>query len=348
VEGMASSLNVIKNENELENLLTEPSPKLVDFMKELDGDIMILGAGGKMGPYIAGMAIKAIERAGVSKKVYAVSRFTNKSIMDKLISWGIETIAADLMDEAQLMSLPEVKNIIYAVGYKFGMKGKEPYVWALNTYLPGRVSEKFKNSRIVAISSGNVYPLVSIRTGGATEETEPEPVGEYAMTRLGGERIFQYFSIKYKIPMTIIRLNYAGELRYGVLVDIALAVYNRKPIDLRMGYVNTIWLGDACDIILRSFKLCSTPPYIINLTGPEIISVRWAAQEFGKLFGVEPIFVNEEEETALLNNASKAMQIFGYPRVTVKQMIDWIAYWIKSGNRLYNKPTYYWVRNGRF
>lgn len=338
----------IENENELENKLTEPSSELIDFMKKLDGDIMILGAGGKMGPYIAGMAIRAIRSAGVSKKVYAVSRFTNKDVKDKLASWGIEVIVADLMDESQLTSLPDVKNIVYAVGYKFGIKGKEPFVWALNTYLPGRVSEKFKESKIVVISSGNVYPLVSIRTGGATEDTPPEPVGEYAMTRLGGERIFQYFSIKYKTPMTLVRLNYAGELRYGVLVDIALWVYNKKPIDLRMGYVNTIWLGDACDMILRSFMLCSVPPSIVNLTGPETISVRWVAQEFGKRFGIEPIFANEEEETALLSNASKAFQIFGYPKVTLRQMIDWIAYWIKNKGKLYNKPTHYWIRNGRF
>jgi len=345
---MYSTTKPISSEEELEEVLTAPSSELVNFMRVLDGDIMILGAGGKMGPYITIMALKAVKEAGVSKKIYAVSTFSNMEIKKKLESYGAETISADLLNESELWGLPEVKNAIYAVGFKFGAKENEPYTWALNTYLPGRVSEKFKGSRIVVISSGNVYPLVSIRTGGATEDTPPEPVGEYAMTRLGGERIFQYFSNKYNIPMTIIRLNYAGELRYGVLVDIALRVYRKEPIDLTTGYVNTIWLGDACDMILRSFMLSSTPPTIINLTGPEIISVRWVAQEFGKLFGVDPIFVNEEAETALLSNASRAMQIFGYPRVSLRQMIEWIAYWIKSGGKLYDKPTHYWVRNGKY
>jgi nucleoside-diphosphate-sugar epimerase len=338
----------VESEEELEELLTRPTPQLVRLVASLDGDFEVLGAGGKMGPYMAVMLARAVKEAGAQKRVIAVSRFSDSRVRRYLEENGVEVVSADLLEDGALESLPYVKNVVFAAGYKFGSTGNEPAMWATNTYLPARVALRFKASRIVALSSGNVYPLVPIWSGGSREEDEPGPIGEYAMSRLGGERLLQYFSAKYKIPITIIRLNYAGELRYGVLVDIALAVYNERPIDLRMGYFNTIWLGDANDYILRSFSICSSPPTILNVTGPEIISVRWAAEEFGRIFGKRPIFVNKEEETALLNNASKVFQLFGYPRVPLRLMMEWVAHWIASGKRLYNKPTHYEVRDGRY
>ncbi|MEK3725988.1 NAD-dependent epimerase/dehydratase family protein [Paenibacillus sp. FSL H8-0034] len=257
-------------------------------------------------------------------------------------------LACDLLDDEQLQQLPDVKNIIYMAGNKFGTTGREHFTWAMNAYLPGRVAEKFRNSRIVVFSSGNIYPFTPVFQGGATEETSPAPLGEYGQSTLGRERVFEHFSHQYAIPMVIYRLNYAIDLRYGVLLEVARSVQSGKPIDVTMGHANCIWQGDANEIALRSLKVCTSPPNFINVTGPETMSMRWIAEQFGKRLDKEPVVIGEESDMALLNNASKSHQLFGYPRVSLLQMIDWIAQWVKEGGSTWNKPTHFQERDGKY
>ncbi len=338
----------MKNLKQLEQEILQPSVGLVKDMRDLEGDIMLLGVGGKMGPSLAALANQALEKAGKQNKVIGVSRFSEDTLQKQLEQQGIETIKADLLDHQQLHNLPDAKNIIFMAGTKFGTSGNESFTWAMNAYLPGMVAEKFKNSRIVAFSTGNVYPFVPVFSGGADESVSPGPVGEYAQSCLGRERMFEYFSKKYQIPTLIYRLNYAVDFRYGVLLEIAKSVLEEREIDLSTGHVNVIWQGDANEYALRALKLCDTPPRILNVTGPETVSVRWAAQEFGKMFDKTPVFVNEEQPTALLNNATAAHQAFGYPKVTLKQMIEILATWLTEGGKTINKPTYFQERKGAF
>lgn len=333
---------------ELENRLSTPSERLVEDIKNIKGDILILGVGGKMGPSLARLARRALDETGSDQRVIGVSRFSQGSLQEELEAAGVETIAADLTDEAELKQLPEVENVIYMVGKKFGTSGQEHMTWAMNSYLPGRVAKKFKKSRIVVFSSGNIYPFVPVFSGGATEDTVPGPLGEYAQSCLGRERIFEHFSRIYEIPMLIYRLNYAVEMRYGNLLEIARSVYQKKTIDLKMGHMNIIWQGDANEIAIRSLLHCNTPPKILNVTGPETISIRWAAEEFGRIFGAKPVFENEEESTALLNNASHSYQLFGYPSVSLMQMIEWTAEWVQLDGETLDKPTHFQVRSGNF
>ncbi|MBZ5858257.1 NAD-dependent epimerase/dehydratase family protein [Flavihumibacter profundi] len=328
--------------------LLEPSDALVADIKKLDGDIIILGAGGKMGPALAKLARKAIDKAGIPKKVTAVSRFSEPGLQNELELAGIETCSADLLDDGQLQQLPDAKNILYLAGQKFGTTGKEAYTWAMNVYLPGRVAEKYRHSRIVVFSTGNVYPLSAVSLGGLAEDHPPGPLGEYAQSCLGRERLFQYAAAKYATPLFIYRLNYAVDLSYGVLLEIAKSVNEGRPVDLGMGHVNVIWQGDANEIALRALLHCAVPPKIVNITGPETVSVRWAAQEFGKLFGKTPQFINEEKPTALLSNAAESFRLFGYPRVTLKQMIGLLAEWVNQGGKTINKPTHFQEREGQF
>ena len=231
---------------------------------------------------------------------------------------------------------------------KFGSTGDEGYTWAMNTYLPGRVAERFKSSRIVSFSSGNVYPFVPVTSGGATEETPTEPVGEYAISALGRERMFTHFSKVNGTPVALLRLNYAVEMRYGVLFDIGSKVFAREPVDVSMGNANVIWQGDANSVCLRSLLHASSPPLVLNLTGPETLSVRWVAREFGRHFGVTPEFTGEESPRALLNNAARCFQMFGYPTVSVAELIETTAQWIGAGGRALGKPTHFEVRDGKF
>jgi nucleoside-diphosphate-sugar epimerase len=333
---------------ELERKMTEPSVDLIRAASQLDGDLIILGVGGKMGPSLAMLAKNAIREAGGNQRVIGVSRFSTGTLRSRLEAAGIETIAADLLDDQQLQRLPKARNVIFMAGQKFGTTGREPYTWAMNTYLPGRVAEAFRHSRIVSYSTGNVYPLMPLCRGGATEETPVSPVGEYAQSCLGRERIFSYFSAAYNIPMLHFRLNYAIDMRYGVLLEVAKAVRDRQPIDLGMGHVNVIWQGDANDMAIRSLTLCETPPRVLNVTGPETVSVRWLAEQFAKRFAVDPVFVNQEQETALLSNAAEAHRLFGYPRVSLRQMIDWTVEWIEAGGEMLNKATRFQERKGEF
>ncbi|MEK6479522.1 NAD-dependent epimerase/dehydratase family protein [Catalinimonas sp. 4WD22] len=332
----------------LEEEILAPSQDLIDDMKSLDGDILILGVGGKMGPSLAILAKRALFASGKNNEVIGVSRFSDSKVQSELENKGITTLKADLLDEQALNSLPETKNIIFMAGTKFGTQGNESFTWAMNAYLPGRVAEKFKKSNIVVFSTGNVYPFVTLYSGGATEETTPDPVGEYAQSCLGRERIFEHFSKLYQIPMLIYRLNYAVDFRYGVLVEIAKSVLEDKEIDLTTGHANVIWQGDANEYALRSLNYCTNPPTKLNITGPETVSIRWATEEFGRLFNKTPRFVNHEQTTALLNNASTAHKLFGYPKVSLKTMINIVATWLSKGGETINKPTHFQERKGTF
>lgn len=317
-------------------------------MAKLDGDLMVLGASGKMGPSLVRLAHRAAQQAGVSKPVIAVARFSNAQLATQLSSEGIETIACNLLERSELSRLPAVGNVIFMAGQKFGTTGHESLTWAINAFLAGVVAEQFRDSRIVAFSTGNVYPLRALDEGGASEITPVEPVGEYSQSALGRERIFEYASRKWGTPMVVLRLNYAVELRYGVLADIGGAVFAQQPIDLRMGMVNVIWQGDANSMCLRSLAHCQSPPLVLNISGPETLSVRYIAHEFGRRFGIEPKFSGEEAGTALLNNAALSHRMFGYPKVTPLELIDWIANWISSGGPSLNKPTHFQTRDGRY
>jgi nucleoside-diphosphate-sugar epimerase len=340
--------SAIRSEEELEERLSRPSDADIAAMKTLAGDLLVLGAGGKMGPSLVRRARRAIEQAGTRARVIAVARFSQSDLARQLEADGIETIACDLLEPGALERLPDAANVIFMAARKFGTSGAEYLTWAMNTWLPGLVAARYAKSRIVAFSSGNVYPLRAIAEGGASETDAPAPVGEYAQSVLGRERMFEYGSSRWGTPVTLLRLNYAIDLRYGVLVDIARAVVEKRPVDLRMGLVNVIWQGDANSYCLRSLGVCQSPPCILNITGPETLAVEYLAREFGRRFEIEPSFSGEASATALLNNAAKAHRLFGYPEVSAAQMIDWVAEWVASGRRSLGKPTHFQVRDGRF
>jgi hypothetical protein len=339
----------IKTESELEELLSRPDEETATAMAALDGDLLILGAGGKMGPSLARLARRSIDRAGIKKRVIAVARFTNEKLPSELTAQGIETIACDLLDRGSLDKLSHIPNVVFMAARKFGTSGEEHLTWAMNTYLPGLVAERYRNSRIVAFSTGNVYPLRPLAEGGALETTPAAPVGEYAQSALGRERMFEYGSMRWGTRVVILRLNYAVELRYGVLVDIGRAVFERRPIVLGMPHVNVIWQRDANSWCLRSFAHCQAPPLVVNITGPETLSVRELALEFGRHFGIEPTFVSSTEgSSALLSDVSKARGLFRSPTVGPTEMVEWIANWIRDGGSFLNKPTHFQTRDGKF
>jgi nucleoside-diphosphate-sugar epimerase len=334
--------------DQLEDLLSEPTPGVIETLGRIEGDMILLGVAGKMGPTLARMAKRASDAAGIRRRVIGVSRFTLRDQEALLQSHGIETIRCDLLDEEAINLLPEVPNVIYMVGFKFGTTGQEAATWAANSYLPGVVCRKFRQSKIVAFSTGNVYGLTPVTKGGSRETDVPIPVGEYAMSALGRERVFEYFSRSLKIPMAVIRLNYAAEPRYGVLVDLAQRVWAGQPVDLAMGYVNTIWQGDANAMTLQAFSHVSSPPCVVNVTGPEQLSVREVSERFGRLMNKKVNFVGTEGATALLSNAQKAFQMFGYPRVSAEELIRWIVEWVMRGGPTLGKPTHFESRDGKF
>ena len=339
---------LINTVEELENGLSVPTAADVAAVSKLQGDILILGAAGKMGPSLAKLARRSIVQAGINKRVIAVARFSDPQIRADFEESGIETITCDLLKPGALASLPDVENVIFMAARKFGTRGSEHLTWAMNTFLPGLVAERYRQSRIVAFSTGNVYGLQPISGGGATESTQVAPVGEYAQSALGRERMFEYGSSQWKTAVTLLRLNYAVELRYGVLVDIALKVFNHAAVDLRMGYVNVIWQRDANSQCLRAFPHCQSPPLLLNITGPETLSVRDIAKEFGRRFGIQPSFSGKESDFAILSNVAKSTELFGPPSVRPDQLIDWIAHWIANQGTLLNKPTHFEVQDGKF
>ncbi len=339
---------MIKNEKELEEQLSKPGSRTIDYLRTLEGDFIFLGIAGKIGPSLARMVIRANKVAKVKKRVIGVSRFSNEKERAQLEKSGIETIAGDLLDRNFLGQLPRVKNVIFLAGMKFGSEENHALTWAINSYLPGLVAEHFADSRIVVFSTGCVYPLVPIESGGSNEGDMPLPVGEYAQSCLGRERLFEYGSRRNKTATVLIRLNYATELRYGILVDIALKVKNRIPIDLRMGYFNTIWQGDANNIVLQSLAMAQSPPEILNVTGDETLAVRDVALEFGRRMNIQPEFTGKESDTALLSNATKMLQLFEKPGVTTEKMLDWITFWLMQEHEILNKPTKYEIRDGKY
>lgn len=335
----------MRTEAELDQRLASPSHGLMADLVAIDGDLMVLGAGGKLGPSLVRLARNA---APADRRVVAVSRFSEPGLADDLAAAGVDVVRADLTDEATLRDLPPIPNIIYLVGAKFGTDGRESATWYTNTYLPGRVADRFRDSRIVALSTGNVYPFVPASSGGATEATPVGPVGDYAMSCLGRERVLTHFSGRHGTPMVLIRLNYAVELRYGVLVDLAEAIMAGEPVDLTTGCVNLVWQGYANEVTLRSLRLAGTPPVVLNVTGPELVSVRWAAEALAAALERPVRFTGAEAPTALLSNAAACHRQFGYPELTPAELVEHTARWVAAGGRLLGKPTKFDRRDGRF
>jgi nucleoside-diphosphate-sugar epimerase len=338
----------MKTTEQLEERMSRPTEADIVAMRDIEGDILILGVGGKMGPTLAQLIRRSADAAGKKIRVMGVARFSDRGLPDTLRSQGIEPIACDLLEPEKLAKLPDAENVIFMAARKFGTTGAEHLSWAINTQLPALVADRYRTSRFVCFSSGNVYPLLTPTFGGATENTPVAPQGEYAQSVLGRERIFEHASHRWGTKVAILRLNYAIDLRYGVFVDIARNVFEKRPVDLRMPLVNVIWQGDANSVCMRSLAYCATPPFVLNLTGPETLSIRWITEQFAARFGHEALFTGEESDSALLNNATKCHRLFGYPTVTPDEMIDWIADWISSGGALSNKPTHFQTHDGRF
>jgi hypothetical protein len=340
--------DTIETVERLDDLLSEPTSEVIDTVGRLDGDFLLLGVGGKMGPTLARMVRRASDAAGVRRRVIGVSRFSTGPLEGQLQAWGIETIRCDLLDPAQLANLPDAANVVFMTGMKFGSTGQESLTWAMNSYLPGMVSQRYRRSRLVAFSTGNVYGLSPVPLGGSLESDALNPLGEYAMSCLGRERIFEHFSRTLGIPMALIRLNYATELRYGVMVDLAQRIQAGQPIDLGMGSFNAIWQGDANAMTLRAFDHLSSPPFVVNVAGPELLSVRRISEQLGRLLGKPVTFRGTEAADALLSNGQLGHRLFGYPRVSALQMVEWIAAWVRQGGVSLGKPTHFEARDGKY
>ncbi len=332
------------SEAELEELLSTPSDDDRAALAPLRGNLLMLGAAGKMGPSLARLA----KRAAPHLNVIAVARFSEAGLRPELERDGIETHAVDLLARNALDSLPDADQVIYLAARKFGTAGDASPTWATNTVLPGMVAQRYASSKIISWSTGNVYPLVPVTSGGATEETPLAPVGEYGQSALGRERVFEYFSRTQGTPVCMLRLNYAVDLRYGVLVDIAKQVQAGETIDLTMGHVNVIWQGEANSVCLRAWDLCATPPAALNITGPETLTVREIAEAIGERMGVAPKFSGTPAATALLSNSDKCQRFYGKPRVSADELITWVVQWMSQGGRLLTKPTHFAVRDGKF
>ena len=339
--GAATLPTTIDSEAALDALLATPTQALVDDLAAVPGDLLILGVGGKMGPNLARLA-----RAASSKRVVAVARFSEPGLRDALEAGGVETIACDLLDRDAVNALPKLPNVVFMAGHKFGASGDPALTWAMNVHVPALVAEAFTGSRIVAFSTGCVYPFVAAASGGCTEAEAPLPPGEYAMTCLGRERMFEYFSRRHGTAGRLFRLNYAIDLRYGVLHDIALKVRDNVALDVTMGHVNVIWQGDACAQALRLLRHCTTPTSPINVTGPQTLSVRELAHAFGQRLGRTPVISGVEAGTCWLSDASEAVRLFGRPVVPIERMLDWVAEWVAQDRPSFGKPTKFEVRSG--
>jgi nucleoside-diphosphate-sugar epimerase len=333
---------------QLEDLLSEPTPGVVETLARVPGDIVFLGVGGKMGPTLARMARRAADAAGTPRRIVGVSRFSSRELPKALAAHGVEPLSCDLLDEAAVERLPQAPNVVYLAGMKFGSTGQEPLTWTMNCYVPALACRRYRGSRIVAFSTGNVYGLTPAGAGGSLESDEPRPVGDYAMSCLGRERIFEHFCRAQATPVALMRLNYATELRYGVLVDLARQVHAGETIDVTMGYFNAIWQADANAMALQALGHASVPARAINVAGPEELSVREVSLKFGALLDRSVRFRGEEAKDALLSNSTLARQLFGEPRVDARQMIDGIARWVGAGGVSLEKPTHFAVRDGRF
>jgi nucleoside-diphosphate-sugar epimerase len=338
----------IADTDQLDDLLSEPTPLAADTLSRLDGDLLLLGVGGKMGPTLARMARRASDAAGVRRRVLGAARFSDPDCEAWLRRHGVETVRCDLLDPAQLGRLPDAANVVFMAGMKFGSTGQESLTWAMNCHLPALVAQRFRGSRVVVFSTGNVYGLSPVHLGGSLETDALNPVGEYAISCVGRERMFEHFSRTLGTPTAILRLNYATELRYGVLVDVARRVWAGQPVPLAMGHLNALWQGDASAMALCAFARVSSPPFVVNLAGPETLSVRRVAEAFGRLLEKAVTFTGTEAPDALLSNGQLGHQMFGYPRVGVRQMMEWIAEWVRRGGPTLDKPTHFESRDGRF
>jgi len=336
------------SEAALEDALSAPSPGTLDALRSTPGDIVVLGAAGKMGPTLARMARRALDALGRRDRVVAVSRFSHASGERALNEHGIETIRCDLLDRNAVAALPDAPNVVFMAGQKFGTRDAPSATWAMNVVVPAMAAERYAASRIVAFSTGNVYPLTPVATGGAREGDLPSPVGEYAMSCLGRERIFEDASARRGTRVAIVRLNYAVDLRYGVLVDIAQRIVRGEAIDLRMGYANVIWQGDANDWALRCLAHASAPPFVVNVTGRETLSVRTMAARLGELLGRAPVLTGMEAPDALLSNATLAHSMFGEPSMSTSTLIELVAAWQLAGKPVLGKPTHFEERTGAF
>jgi nucleoside-diphosphate-sugar epimerase len=339
---------LITSEAQLEDTLSEPSAADIACAGRLNGDVLIIGAAGKMGPSLCRRVKRAVDRAAQRVRVVAASRFSSPPARAALERDGIETMVCDLLDAASIEALPHAPNVLFLAGRKFGTLDRTDLTWMTNTVVPARVAEHLSQSRLVVFSTGNVYPLVPAASTGSREGDATGPVGEYAQSCLGRERVVEFVSHERKTPALIFRLNYAVDLRYGTLVDIARKVLAGDPIDLTMGYFNAIWQGDANSYAFRSLELCSSPPTVLNVTGAERIAVREAAEWFGSTFGKTPRFVNTEGPVALLSDSSQCRSQLGEPDVSLHQLREWVAHWVQGGGASLNKPTHFEVTDGRF
>jgi len=337
----------ITSEEQLDELLTRPSPSLIEIMGRMAGHITVLGIGGKMGVTLGMLAVRAICEARAHRRIIGVSRFSDPAARQKLHTCGVETIPCDLLDQDAVADLPRTENVIFMAGRKFGTESGEALTWAMNTAVPANVAQHFRDSRIVAFSTGCVYPIVP-STGGCTEQTKPAPVGEYAQSCLGRERVFQYYSAANATPVCLFRLNYSIDLRYGVLHDIATKVWHNKPVDVTAGHFNCIWQGDANTVALRCLEHCASPAAVLNVTGPETLSTREVAEAFGRIMDRPARFTGKESDMAYLSNSAKATRLFGEPTVSVDQMIAWNAHWVMAGGRSLGKPTHFEVTDGNY
>jgi nucleoside-diphosphate-sugar epimerase len=340
---------MIADETSLERLLATPSPALVADLSAGDGDLVVLGAGGKMGPTLCMLAARALAEGGRGDRaVIAVSRWSDDAVRRRLDAAGVRTVAFDLLGDQPYADLPDAADVVFMVGAKFGSAGNPAPLWQTNAVVAGLAARRYRGARIACFSTGNVYPFVAPASGGSTERDAVGPVGEYAMSTLGRERVMAYAAQRYGTPLTLIRLNYAVEPRYGVLADICRAVRDERPIDVSSGHVNVVWQGYANEVALRSLTIATPEVEILNLTGPETLSVRELAEAAGKEFGVVPVFTGSESPTALLNNAAKCFELFGSPAVLAPTLLDWQTDWITRGGVLWDKQTKFQVRDGQF
>ncbi|MFD1717355.1 NAD-dependent epimerase/dehydratase family protein [Georgenia deserti] len=334
--------------SELEDRLAAPSPGLIEDIASIEGDILVLGAAGKLGPSLVRLARAAIEQAGTGTDVIAVSRFTTPGSAEALEASGARVVRADLGEESSLDGLPDAGAVVHLVGAKFGASGNQAATWHTNTYLPGRVAERYPGVPLAVLSTGNVYPLVPVDGGGSREEDDPGPVGEYAMSCLGRERVLTEIARRRGTPLALIRLNYAVEMRYGVLVDIAQQIRAGLPVDVEMGYVNVIWQGYANEVTLRSLRHADVPPFVLNVTGAETLRVRELAHALGRRLGEDVTFTGTEAPTALLSDATRCHELFGAPALGTEDLLDHTAQWLRAGGPVHDKPTKFQRRDGKF